>query len=100
MVLNWLRARSVRTILELHVPDSLSSPHPEEGIQRWLSVPPSKNGFKEIEVLNWEKLDMSLETLKLVPGLRKVYLYSDNWNTLAFWTGSEGLCCSEFEKVS
>ena len=99
-VLNWLRGRAVHTILELHVPDSLSSPHPEDGIQRWLSVPETNSGFKQIDTLNWERLDLSLEILKVVPRLRKVYLYTDNWNTLAFWTGSEGLCCKEYDSVS
>jgi hypothetical protein len=99
VVLNWLRTKFVKSILELHVPDSLSSPHPDEGIQKWLGVPESENGFREIEILNWEKLDLSLETLKRVPGLQKVYLYSANWNTLAFWSGPEGLCCEDYKHV-
>jgi hypothetical protein len=87
VVLNWLRTRAVRTILELHVPDAIEGPHSDEGIEKWLGLEPGKDGFKNIETLNWERLDLSLETLKVVRGLQKVYLYTENWNTLAFWTG-------------
>lgn len=102
VVLNWLRTRSVHTILELHVPDALHTPHRDEDIEVGLGLAPGLEleGFREIETLNWEKLDLSLESLKKVKGLRKVYLYSENWNTLGFWTGTEGLSSKDYANVS
>ena len=100
IVLNWLRTRSVRTILELHVPDAIKGPHTDELIEKWLGLEPEKDGFKSIETLNWERLDLSLETLKVIRGLQNVYLYTENWNTLAFWTSIEGLCSKDHENVS
>jgi len=100
IVLNWLRTRCVRTILELHVPDAIKGSHTDEVIEKWLGLKPENDGFKSIETLNWERLELSLETLKVIRGLQNVYLYTENWNTLAFWTSAEGLCSKDHENVS
>jgi hypothetical protein len=99
-VLEWLRSRSVRAILELHVPDALQGPHQDESIEEMLSLDSDKGGFSSIETLKWERLDLSLDVLKVVRGLQKVFLYTENWNTLAFWTSPEGLCSEEYDHVS
>ncbi|KAH6705319.1 peptidase S8/S53 domain-containing protein [Leptodontidium sp. MPI-SDFR-AT-0119] len=87
IVLKWLVGKkNVSEIIELRVSDSMYNHHREETIERSLLL------FESIEILDWRKPDLSIETLKVVRGLKTVWLYSSgNWGPLGFWTGDEGL---------
>lgn len=85
-ILNWLHDKKVHTILNLHVPDSLANLVSEHDM-----VDTFKK-FNKIESLDWCVKDMSLETVQVIPGLKKLYLYwSGNRDILKYWTGSEGV---------
>jgi hypothetical protein len=86
-LLNWLhREKGVHSILDLHIPDALEGPHLERDIEICLQQ------FDAIEALNWQLMDMSLETIRNVKGLKKLWLYcSGNRDVLNYWTGSEGV---------
>jgi hypothetical protein len=88
-ILGWLLKRKVEGILKLRMPDLEYGPYRESDIGKFLGK------FKEIEELNWEKLDMSLEVLghdeTKIRGVQKIWLYSANWGMLSYWTGLEGV---------
>jgi hypothetical protein len=85
-VLYWLKGSGVHTIIDLHVPDALFGGHSEEMVENCLTL------FHQIELLDWRRLDLSLETMKAARGVHTIWLYSSgNWGALAQWTGVEGL---------
>lgn len=85
-VLYWLKESGVNTIIDLHVPDALYGGHSEEMVENCLTL------FDQVELLDWRKLDLSLETMKAARGVHTIWLYSSgNWGALAQWTGVEGL---------
>lgn len=85
-VLKWLKESGVNTIIDLHVPDALYGGHSEEIVENCLAL------FDQIELLDWKRLDLSLETMKAARGVHTIWLYSSgNWGALAQWTGVEGL---------
>lgn len=93
-ILDWLVKRKVEGILKLRMPDLEHGPYRESDVGKLLGK------FKEIEELNWEKLDMSLEVLghdeTKIRGVQKIWLYSANWGMLSYWTGLEGvITCSQ-----
>ncbi|KAF5129904.1 hypothetical protein E5D57_006237 [Metarhizium anisopliae] len=87
-ILDWLRNKNgVTGIHELRVSDSLYIPHSEEVIEKCLT------GF-DIEVLDWKRVDLSIEPLfsgsRLVcPNLKKLTLYASGWIALQYWTSQE-----------
>jgi hypothetical protein len=85
----WLRRRDVEGILKLRIPDLEHDPYREDDVEKCLGR------FNEIEELNWEKLDMSLEVLGdndgKIRGVQKIWLYSANWGMISYWTGLEGI---------
>jgi hypothetical protein len=88
-ILDWLLRRNVEGILKLRMPDLEHDSYREDDIEKCLSK------FKEIEELNWEKLDMSLEVLGdddgKIHGIKKLWLYSANWGMISYWTSLEGV---------
>ena len=88
-IFNWLKRRNVESILKIQIPDLEYEPYREDDIEKCLTK------FKEIEELNWVKLDMSLEVLGdsegKIHGVRKIWLYSANWGMINYWTGLEGV---------
>jgi hypothetical protein len=90
-IIDWLLRRNVKEILKLRMPDLEHDPYREDDVERCLSK------FDEIEELNWEKLDLSLEVLGngegKIRGVRKIWLYSANWGMISYWTGVEGVFC-------
>lgn len=69
MVIDWLRERGVKEILELSVPDRLFSSHSDDDVAHCV------NG-SAVRVLKWRKLDLYLGNLADKHHLRKLHLYS------------------------
>jgi hypothetical protein len=88
-ILEWLERRNVERILTLRMPDLEHNPYRDDDIVKYLTK------FKEVEELNWEKLDMSLEILGdgdgNIHGVKKVWLYSASWGMISYWTSREGI---------
>jgi hypothetical protein len=84
-VFNLLREKRVRKIIQVNFVDSEYLPHADEAIENALK------GF-EVEVLNWEKLDISNDVLyNSTSALREVSLYwSGDVAVAEAWCGSEG----------
>ena len=85
-VLNWLRSNSVTKIRELIVPDCFDRPHNEGTINDCIQ------GFG-IEVLNWRRLDLSIDAItEKNSEIRVLDLYSNgNWAALSHWRSQDGL---------
>jgi len=91
-VFEWLRRRDVRRILRVVVQDdhpiSADSPraHSDAAIKHAL------DGF-QIEVWDWQKLDISIDTIKSVaPDVHEVHLYSSGNNAvMRGWSDTQGL---------
>jgi hypothetical protein len=85
-ILHWLRhKKQVTGIYELRVRDSLYIPHCEETIKTCLE------GF-DIEVLDWERVDLSLEPLKnTCLNLKQLTLYGSSWTSLQYWTANNAI---------
>jgi len=90
-ILDWLRdKKGVKGIYELHVRDSLYVPHSEEVIGKCLV------GF-DIEILDWKRVDMSIEPLLLqsepgkcsCPNLKELTLYASGWASLQYWASKQ-----------
>lgn len=85
-ILDWLRGeKEVTGIYELRVRDSLFIPHCEEIIKNCLDK-------FDIEVLDWERVDLSLEPLKdTCKNLKQLTLYGSSWTSLQYWTGEDAM---------
>jgi hypothetical protein len=83
-ILNWLRdEKGVTGIYELRVRDSLYLPHCEETIKSCL------DNF-DIEILDWMRVDLSLEPIKdTCRNLKELTLYGSTWSSLQSWTSEE-----------
>lgn len=85
-ILRWLHGeKHVTGIYELRVRDSLFIPHCEEIIKSCLDK-------FDIEVLDWERVDLSLEPLKdTCKNLKQLTLYGGSWTSLQYWTGKDAM---------
>ena len=89
-VLDWLRKRGVKEILELSVPDRLFCPHSDEDVAKCV------NDFA-VRVLKWRKLDLYLGNFTGKRHLRELHLYSSgNRSVHDQWISN----LPEFDKVS
>ncbi|KAF4997527.1 hypothetical protein FDECE_12057 [Fusarium decemcellulare] len=95
-ILRWLYdQKQVTGIYELRVRDSLFIPHSEQVIKSCLDK-------FNIEVLDWERLDLSLEPLRdTCKNLKHLTLYGSSWSSLQYWTSEEviALFDSIFTKI-
>lgn len=87
---SWLKdEKGVKTIKDLKMPDSATSPMSEELVQEAII-----EQF-EIEKFDWRKLDISLDILtgsKHSDKLKDITLYSScNWGVLYHWASDDGL---------
>jgi hypothetical protein len=86
LILKWLRDKNVQTVCELHVRDSVHHPHSEEDMATLGKY------FSGLEVLDWRRMDVSLETvMQAAPNLKTLHLYASGWPALSYWTGPEGV---------
>ena len=85
LVLKWLRdSKKVSGIYELRVRDSLYLPHTEEVIAQCLKE-------FNVEVLDWMRIDISINPLKQTcPLLKRLTLYVSNWANLSYWVSGNG----------
>jgi hypothetical protein len=89
----------VNGIYELRVQDSILLPHSEQMISQ------SVDEF-DIEILDWMRVDMSLEPLlnggtARCPNLRKLSVYVSSWAMLQYWKSEEvDLQLQMFPKVA
>ena len=86
-IFEFLRAKGVKHIEYLEVPDCLIHPHSDSQIEKCLS------GF-DIFSLNWRKRDMSYRMLsRAVPGLSELTFYtSGNEDILDYWASKLMQC--------
>ncbi|GAB1319911.1 hypothetical protein MFIFM68171_10121 [Madurella fahalii] len=88
IVFNWLREKKgVRRILEVSVVDMGETPYRDETIEGTLG------SDLNIEVWDWQKIDISSDTIvKVAPNAQVVRLYcSGNTSILHAWSGKHGL---------
>jgi len=85
-ILGWLHDENqVQGIYQLRVRDSLYIPHSEEVIQSCL-------GEFDIEVLDWQRVDLSLKPLVgSCKNLKQLRLYASSWAALQYWTSREAV---------
>lgn len=85
---NWLRAKGVRHIINVHVDDMTMPPHSDEAIVSALE-------HIRVDKLDWKKLDMdprAILSIGKTSGLREVSLqWSGNNAVLQAWSELEGL---------
>ncbi|KAH0563333.1 hypothetical protein GP486_002095 [Trichoglossum hirsutum] len=77
----WLHDKGVRLIRDLSIPDSRSTPIPDEQIEEMLQPFTILN-------LNWRRLDLSIDTIHAsVRDVHELHLYSSgNWAVLCYWS--------------
>lgn len=92
-VFEWLYNQQVWKIIKVVAKDDEDHPHGDEVIENAL------NPF-DVEILDWEKLELSSETLRqAAPNVREVFLYTRGQRAvLRGWSSPDGLI--NLEKAS